>query len=106
MKVGLKLNPGMKGTKRRLARYGDRLFCVRYRYDEATCRRYTTVELIESSEPWFPANRVTPIKIGYEETALREKVKNAGGKWNKSIRRWELPYGVAVDFGMEDRIGK
>jgi hypothetical protein len=29
----LRLKPGQKGTKRLLAQYGDRLICVRYRYD-------------------------------------------------------------------------
>ncbi|MBN1759245.1 MAG: hypothetical protein JW863_13045 [Chitinispirillaceae bacterium] len=104
MKVGLKLNPGQKGTKRLAAKYGDRLLCVRYRYDEVTNRRYTTVELIESSEPWFPANRKVFVKIRYDEVPLRNKVKESGGKWNKIMRRWELPYRVAIDLGLEKRI--
>ncbi|MGH7551901.1 MAG: hypothetical protein ACREMQ_02610 [Longimicrobiales bacterium] len=32
-RVGLHLKPGEKGTKQLLAQYGDRLICVRYRYD-------------------------------------------------------------------------
>jgi len=31
--VRLHLKPGQKGTKQLLAQYGDRLICVRYRYD-------------------------------------------------------------------------
>jgi hypothetical protein len=27
-------------------RYGDQLICVRYRYDEERCKRFTTVEII------------------------------------------------------------
>ncbi len=36
----------MAGTKKLLARYGERLVCVRYRYDSATGRRVKTAELI------------------------------------------------------------
>ena len=32
-RVRLHLKPGQKGTKQLLAQYGDRLICVRYRYD-------------------------------------------------------------------------
>ena len=104
MKVGLTLAPGRKGTKRLTDKYGDRLLCVRYRYDEAKSRRYTTVELIEAEEPWFPANRTVLVKISFDEVPLRNSVKKAGGTWNRSARRWELPYSVAVDLGLEKRI--
>ena len=36
------LRPGQKGTKHLMAKYGNRLICVRYRYDSATHKRYTT----------------------------------------------------------------
>jgi hypothetical protein len=35
MRTRLHLKPGQKGTKQLLAQYGDRLVCVRYRYDAA-----------------------------------------------------------------------
>ncbi|MDF1556268.1 MAG: hypothetical protein P1P84_24585 [Deferrisomatales bacterium] len=54
MKVGQTLTPGQRGTRRYQDRYGERLVCVRYRYDEATGRRYTTVELIEDEGTWRP----------------------------------------------------
>lgn len=104
MKVGLTLNPGRKGTKRLTDKYGDRLVCVRYRYDEATSRRFTTVELIESEEPWRPARQTVQVKIRYDEVRIRNHVKKAGGTWNRSARRWEMPYSVAVDLGLEKRI--
>jgi hypothetical protein len=34
METRLTLRPGMPGTKKLVARYGDRLVCVRYLYDE------------------------------------------------------------------------
>ena len=46
MEIRLTLRPGMAGTKKLLARYGERLVCVRYRYDSAAGRRVKTAELI------------------------------------------------------------
>lgn len=74
MKAGLTLTPGRKGTKRLTDNYGDRLVCVRYRYDEATGHRCTTVELIESEEPWLPAKRTVQVKIRYDEIPLLVEV--------------------------------
>src|SRR6266704_2539048 len=39
-------------TAVRLARYGERLVCVRYRYDSATGRRVKTAELIVQDIAW------------------------------------------------------
>jgi len=44
--VRLHLKPGQKGTKQLLAQYGDRLICVRYRYDVQRKKRLKTVELL------------------------------------------------------------
>ena len=46
------LRSGMPGTKRLIARYGERLVCVRYLYDEARGRRLKTVELVIDEAPW------------------------------------------------------
>jgi hypothetical protein len=46
MRTLLHLKPGKKGTKQLLAQYGDRLVCVRYRYDAQRKKRFKTVELI------------------------------------------------------------
>ena len=52
--VRLHLKPGQKGTKQLLAQYGDRLICVRYRYDAQRKKRFKTVE---SSSPNVTGNR-------------------------------------------------
>src|SRR5712691_11889163 len=52
MEIRLTLRPGMSGTKKVLARYGERLVCVRYRYDRATGRRVKTAELIVEDVAW------------------------------------------------------
>ena len=55
MEIRLTLLPGMAGTKKLLARYGERLVCVRYRYDKATGRRVKTAELIVQDVAWAGA---------------------------------------------------
>lgn len=40
------LSPGQKGTIRMYEKYGDDLFCVRYRYNRKLGIRIKTVELI------------------------------------------------------------
>ena len=74
-------------------KYGDRLLCVRYKYDPQKGRRYTTVELIEevmdrhSHTHAVRAQQaeVLPqrlgVKVEYWEEEIREKVKMVGGIW-------------------------
>ena len=54
------LRPGQKGTKHLMEKYGERLICVRYRYDETTHKRYTTVELIEAEATWTDTEAQPP----------------------------------------------
>ena len=46
MRTRLTLHPNQDGAKQLRDRYGDRLVCVRYRYDETKKQRWKTVELI------------------------------------------------------------
>ena len=87
------LKPGLNGTKRLTKKYGDRLVCVRYKYDEGARKRYTTVELIEEESDWATKPSVPTrehprsssqrlaVQVDFWETELREKVKAAGGIW-------------------------
>ena len=108
MKVRLKLNPGMRGTKKLTRKYGDSLVCVRYRYDEKRKMRYTTVELIVEESTWLPPlfkpNDIILIKIPFKELDLREKVKRAGGVWSNSRKMWKLPYKTVCKLGLKDKI--
>ena len=54
MNTKLTLKPGQRGTKKLLKKYGNRLVCVRYRYDEEKKLRYKTVELIVDVTEWEP----------------------------------------------------
>jgi hypothetical protein len=79
--------------------------------------RYTTVELIVDTCPWtsgvsFPrgadpdglAPEVVFVYVSYNERALRERVKAAGGRWDKDRRAWELRFEHVVRLGLRDRI--
>lgn len=83
-------------------KYGDKLVCVRYRYDVQSCQRHKTVELIEESVPWHPrgsreahlmqraAEEPVLVKIDYNERELRETVKQAGGYWQPDEKAWSM----------------
>lgn len=105
-----KLAPGQKRTKKLHEQYGDRLFCVRYRYDDQLQKRFKTVELIVEETAWIPPARVfaanTSVRVELAEVELRRKVKQASGKWNPARRLWEIHYDQAVNPGMKGRIEK
>jgi hypothetical protein len=63
-RVRVHLKPGQKGTKQLLARYGERLICVRYRYDAQRKKRFKTVELLVAERDWEPPrSRFAPDQI-------------------------------------------
>jgi len=110
MRAQVTLQPGRKGTKKLLDQYGDRLICVRYRYDESRQRRLKTVELIVEESPWQPepdskkGDQLVGVRVGLHEVALQRQVKQAGGTWNPSVRLWELRRDLALKLGLKDRI--
>lgn len=116
METRLTLRPGQNGTRKHVERFGKRLVCVRYRYDEADSRRYTTVELIVAEAEWKPRTRkprasrspedMVYVRIGYAEAELRGKMKALGAIWRPKLTLWELPWGVARGLGLEDRVAE
>ena len=96
METRLTLRPGQAGTKKLLARYGERLLRVRYLYDEKAERRLKTVELIVESVPWRPASRrprrrdedIVAVRIAYGELELRERAKRLGAVWRPAQKVW------------------
>ena len=109
MEVKATLAPGQNGTKQLLKQYGDQLVCVRYRYDKARQKRLKTIEIIVDEQDWipgvtFPVNKRVPIKIGFEETELREQMKEAGAYWNPNKKAWMLTYRRVLEMGLEGRI--
>ena len=82
------LTPGQKGAKKFLDRYGERLVCVRYRYDEQRRKRGAAVEIIVEESGWSPPERpvIVGLRVDFQETELQRRVKQAGGKWNSTKR--------------------
>ena len=107
-----KLTPGQNGAKKLQAQYGDRLLCVRYRYDRQLRKRYKTVELIVEESEWTPpvesltAATLVGVRVEFKETELQRRVKAAGGKWNPARKLWELRYDKVVELGLKDRMVK
>ncbi len=112
METRLSLAPGQNGTKKLLARYGERLVCVRYRYDAARKVRHKTVELIVESTPWNPRQRngrrepddMVAVRIAYSETELRERIKAAGGIWRHRQKLWEVDWKTVRELGLQSRV--
>lgn len=104
LKTRLTLAPGANGTKKLVARYGDRLVCVRYRYDVEKRMRLKTVELIEEEAAWLPSSALYLVKIDYAESALRDRIKDAGGRWNAERKVWMLGAAAVRRLGLEPRI--
>jgi len=109
MRTRLKLKPGDRGTKKQVQEYGDRLVCVRYRYDVLRQKRYKTVELIVDEVPWKPTagvdpDQIVPLRIGFEEKDLQVRVKAAGGRWDSKGVVWRLKYAKVMELGIRDRI--
>ena len=86
---------GQKGTKQLLAQYGDRLICVRYRYDAQRKKRLKTVELLVAERDWEPPpprfahDQIVGLRVAFADVAVRDRVKQAGGTWNPERRVWQ-----------------
>ena len=112
MKTRLSLRPGQRGAKKLAAQYGDRLVCVRYRYDEKRKKRLKTVELIVEEFDWEPpkdriaADSMVSIHVDLKEKELQNKVKRAGGKWNQNRKAWDIRYDKVLELGLEARMGE
>ena len=110
MRTRLTLQPNQDGAKQLHEQYGDRLVCVRYRYDETKKQRWKTVELIIEKSEWEPPlprrqeDTIVALQVAAQEREVRQQVKAAGGKWNPKEVVWELPYGQVVALGLTARI--
>jgi hypothetical protein len=112
METRLTLAPGQNGTRKLLATYGERLVCVRYRYDAKLKLRHKTVELIVERAPWNPRARnprrcpedMVAVRIAYGESELRERIKRLGGIWRPQHKLWELDWRSVCNMGLQDRV--
>ena len=102
MKANTHLKPGQKGTKRLLEQYGDKLLCVRYRYDEKRQVMIKTAEIIVSESPCRPSlgyrdRDIVNVIVPYAKTALRDRLKAVGGRWNPDEKLWQVSFGAIRD---------
>ena len=107
MEVKATIKPGRNGTMKYLQQYGDQLVCVSYRYDKQRDRRQTTAELIVDELDWkkvynIRPDQLVPIKVGFGETDLREKIKTAGAFWDKDQKAWLLSLKEVYNLGLEN----
>lgn len=99
-----RMAPGVSGTRRLAERFGESLVCVRYRENPARGLRYTTVEIIVDQRPFNAPEEL--VHVTYAETALRHKVKDAGGQWDQKLKLWRLPRTAVRTLGLADRVVK
>jgi hypothetical protein len=115
MRIRLTRRPGQPGTLHEQATYGDKLVCVRYRYDEATHKRHKTVEIITETIDWHvpePAPAPEPIppetpvyvRVIWGEISLARAIRRVRGFWDGRRQLWRLRYDDALALGLEDRI--
>lgn len=109
MKCAKVLRPGQPGTKKWLEKYGSSLYYVRHRYDKEHQQKIVTVELVVEQKRYkkikkLPGNKIMYLQIHYDEKYLRKLVKEAGGRWNKEKKVWELSYSQIKILGLENKI--
>lgn len=108
MKAYAHLKPGQKGTRRLSEQYGERLLCVRYRYDELRQMKLKTVELIVEERPLtrprFKDDELVPLAVAYTETGLREQLRRLRARWEPQRKVWLVPFGAIRGTELEARI--
>ena len=100
----LTLTPGANGTKKLVERYGQRLVCVRYRYDAERRRRITTVELVEEEREWLPRDALFLVEIGWKDAELRERAKALGARWSPERKLWVMTAETVRALRVESRV--
>lgn len=110
IRSGKTIKPGHPGTKKWIEQFGEKLVCVRYKYDFQRKIKLKTVELIVAEEPWdinkdrIPANKLVGVKVKYGEIETGRIVRAAGGRWNRKKKLWEISYQQVIALGLDDRI--
>ena len=105
-----KLKPGQSGTKKFLSQYGERLVCVRYRYDARACKRVKTVEIVVEENDWLPpalrfsADEMVWLRTGFVDQPTEQRIRKAGGKWDSKRCVWLIRYDAAVTLELSDHV--
>ena len=110
MRARTKRLPGQPGTKALMKIYGDRLVCVRYRYDRAQRKSYKTAEIIVAEAPWspppiaLPPDTIVYLRVDWGEPEVAREIKTAGGQWRRDLKLWALRYAEARRLDLLDRM--
>lgn len=117
------IKPGANGTRKHCQDYGDKLVCVRYRYDYQKQLRHKSIEIIVDTQPWQPPSphpaeyerpctvvkvpaEVVGVRIGFQEKDLQQQIKGIGGQWSKTDKLWYAREALVHHIGLGDRIVK
>lgn len=105
---------GRDGTRRLAREFGDRLVCVRHRYDDANAQRITTVEIVmavDTLRAHAPPPRAAVaawesvlLRLAPDERTLRRLALDAGGRWHPGAKVWEVPRWLVARLGLRDRV--
>ena len=124
MEIRTVRKPGDKGTQALLQKYGERLVCIRYRYDPMHKKRFKTIELIIAEQVWQPPEshpqedketglapkryytRRVGVHVGFQETGLRKQIKATGVMWDPSEQLWFVPEEEVRKLGLVQRVTK
>lgn len=104
------IKPGQPGTKNLYDFYGDKLLCVRYRYNYEKMECIKTVELVIETKKMkirkfkHHPKKIVNIIVRYGEAHLGRLVRQAGGEWNREKKVWQLPYEQVEALDLLDRI--
>jgi hypothetical protein len=68
------------------------------------------VELVLAERDWKPPqprfahDQTVPLRIAFTEVTVRDRVKQAGGRWDPERRVWQLRHDRVVALGLSRRI--
>lgn len=105
-----KMKPGQPGTKQLLEQYGEKLVCMRYRYDASTRKRIKTIEIVVAESEWLPPaqrfakDEIVWLRIGFVERPKQQQLLAAGGKWDSKRCVWSIRYDAAVKLGFATQV--
>ncbi len=110
MKAYAHLQPGQDGTKRLVDQYGDRLLCVRYRFDETRGVKIKTVEIIVDEKPLtkprFRDSDLVPVRVDYGEKELREQLRALRARWDGEQKLWYVRFGSIKGTPLVERLAE
>jgi len=110
MKTYAHLKPGQDGTKRLVEEYGDRLLCVRYRFDEERGVKVKTAEIIVDEKPLtmprFKDDDLVPVHVAYGEKEMLEQLRKLRARWDGERKLWYVCYGLIRGTPLVERVAE